>query len=548
MHITNFGGEVVSQTHRNAAVLYVRVSTDDQAEDPLNLENQEKRCRAYCAQRGLAVVEVFVDAGESARTNNRPKFQEMLRYCKAARGQVGYVVVENLSRFARNLLDQALAISVLNERGVCLRSTYESNIDETSAGKLATSLFGAINQFFSDSHSERQRDRALQHASAGRFLWCAPVGYVYERGKSGARIVRDPERAPFVARSFELMNTGVYKQVDALRIVTTEGFRTRAGRPPSIQTFQKMLRNPIYAGWIVLRKHPDFTPARGVHDPLISQETFDRVQAILDGRKPTLTTRKKFNPLLPLRHMVKCGVCGTPLTGALCKKIYPRYWCRKSQCRAVSLPKAKLEAEFVQLLARLRATDQTAAEFPKIAARVWEQKQGGAAREARRITAQLGDYKTRKRELIMMRTGGELTREEFEQANAELGVKVFELEEQQRALASNAATVESFVSFARLQLMDISKAWQIAGPDQRQRVQNLLFAQGLEYSPKSGFSNRHKCSLFYTIQKIGSSELNMVDLVGIEPTTSSMPWKRAPSCATGPLCGGKDCHHFRRVR
>ena len=80
----------------NGAVIYVRVSTDEQS-GPVNLLNQEKRCRDFCQQQGWPVVEVFTDPGESARTADRPEFQRMIRFCKAHRGEIGYVVVQDLS-------------------------------------------------------------------------------------------------------------------------------------------------------------------------------------------------------------------------------------------------------------------------------------------------------------------------------------------------------------------------------------------------------------------------------------------------------------------
>src|ERR1700730_8489521 len=130
----------------NGAVLYVRVSADEQAVGPLNLSNQEKRCREYCEQRGWTVMAVFTDPGESARSVDRPEFQRMLTYCKTHRREVRYVVVQDLSRFARNNQDQAQTISELGRIGVLLRSTYETNIDETAAGTLAANIFGTFNQ------------------------------------------------------------------------------------------------------------------------------------------------------------------------------------------------------------------------------------------------------------------------------------------------------------------------------------------------------------------------------------------------------------------
>src|SRR5438552_14470646 len=113
------------------AVIYIRVSTTEQADGPLNLANQERRCRDYCKQHGLEVVELFIDPGESARSTDRPAFQEMVAFCKKNRHRVDCVVVQDLSRFARNLQDQMRVMAELNNVGIVLRSVYEANIDES---------------------------------------------------------------------------------------------------------------------------------------------------------------------------------------------------------------------------------------------------------------------------------------------------------------------------------------------------------------------------------------------------------------------------------
>ncbi len=132
---------------RNGAVLYIRVSTEEQA-DPANLGNQEQRCRDYCKRHGLNVVEVFVDAGESAPDSRTAQYQRMLAFCREHRRKVGYVVVQDLSRFARDSGDQANGIVELKRSQILLRSVYEPNVDETAAGRLAANMLGAFNQYF----------------------------------------------------------------------------------------------------------------------------------------------------------------------------------------------------------------------------------------------------------------------------------------------------------------------------------------------------------------------------------------------------------------
>src|SRR5579862_8465605 len=221
---------------RSGAVIYVRVSTDEQADGPLNLANQEQKCRSFCAQKGLQVLIVFIDSGESARTSQRPEFQRMIAYCKVHRREVGHVVVQDLSRFARNNRDQAEFISELAGLGVKLCSVYEPNVDDTAAGKLAANIHGTFNQYFSDALSEKMKDRMRAAVLAGRFPWPAPIGSLNdEKATFGANIVPDPERAPLIRKAFEMIATGQYKKTEVLKTVTELGLRTRKGKTLSPQ-------------------------------------------------------------------------------------------------------------------------------------------------------------------------------------------------------------------------------------------------------------------------------------------------------------------------
>ena len=70
------------------AVLYARVSTTEQANQAYNLPTQERKLKDYCKQQGIELAKLFVDKGESARTVDRPKFQEMLEFCRQNRKKI----------------------------------------------------------------------------------------------------------------------------------------------------------------------------------------------------------------------------------------------------------------------------------------------------------------------------------------------------------------------------------------------------------------------------------------------------------------------------
>jgi hypothetical protein len=91
-----------------------------------------------------------------------------------------------------------------------------------------------------------------------------------------------------------------------------------------------------------------------------------------------------------------------------------------------------------------------------------------------------------------------------------------DLEEKLRSLASARATADSFVRFAELQLADFANIWRRANPEQRERVQNLLFQGGLDYSRELGFLNRSKSSLFCALQTIDFHKSRLVEATGVE--------------------------------
>ena len=186
------------------AVGYLRVSTLEQAAVNNSLPVQQSKFDAHCGRNDLTALESFVDK-QSGRNTERPAFQRMLTYCRKNKSRVKCVVVADLSRLARNVVDQGQTIAELSKQGIRLVSIDEPNIDGTAAGKLAGNILAAFNQFFSDSLSEKTRFRMQVGREAGRWLWVAPLGYLNDTATK--RVVIDPARAPLVTKAFELRGT-----------------------------------------------------------------------------------------------------------------------------------------------------------------------------------------------------------------------------------------------------------------------------------------------------------------------------------------------------
>ena len=130
------------------AVIYVRVSTKEQTEN-LSLPTQLRKCEEYCRYHGYEILERFHEEGESAKTTDRTELKKLLEFCRHQKGRVHFLVVYNLTRFARDKYDHFALRAHLQSLGISLRSATEP-IDDTSTGKLMEGVLAAFAQFDND--------------------------------------------------------------------------------------------------------------------------------------------------------------------------------------------------------------------------------------------------------------------------------------------------------------------------------------------------------------------------------------------------------------
>src|SRR2546425_6910355 len=211
------------------AVIYIRVSTKEQTEN-LSLPTQLRACEEYCRRQGYEVLERFREEGESAKTADRPELQRLLKYCRTNKGRVHFVVVFNLTRFAREKYDHFALRSYLKSLGISLRSATEP-IDDTATGKLMEGVLASFAQFDNDVRSDRTKAGMKAALEMGRWTFLAPIGYLNAPRSIGKSLIHDPERAPLVRRAFEEYATGRFTKEQLLKQVRTWRLTNRRGRP-----------------------------------------------------------------------------------------------------------------------------------------------------------------------------------------------------------------------------------------------------------------------------------------------------------------------------
>ena len=323
------------------AIIYIRVSTTEQAELGYSLKVQEDICRDYAKRNSYEILKLFIEKGESAKTTNRTELKKLLNYVNVKSNEIDFLIVFKLDRLTRNLLDYANLVNLLSKYGITLKSATES-ISQTPEGMLMQNIIASFSQYDNDQRSQRTRSGMVQAVKEGRWVWKAPLGYRFITKEGKSYLIPSEERF-IIEKIFTDFSHG-RKQYEIINDLKLLGFAI------SKQTLNKILAKPVYIGKI---KSVFFdVPISGLQEPIINETLFQNVQDILNRRTKSHYSKDTLEDF-PLRHFLKCPVCNGKLTGSWSKgrsKRYPYYHCTKKGCKFKSLKKEKVELLFTTCL------------------------------------------------------------------------------------------------------------------------------------------------------------------------------------------------------
>lgn len=289
--------------------IYLRVSTDEQAQQGFSIENQKRACTEYAQMRGFHVKEVFIDDGKSARTTDRQALQDMLDAISklSATNKVEAVIIYKIDRFARNVADFSKMFMEFKDRGIKLISVNEGDLTEGTS--LIPNIFASVAQWESEVNSQRTKDALMQKFREGWQPTPPPIGYRSVGGDRERKTCEpDPYEAPVIKQLFELYSTGNYSIYEVQQWLVEQNITSRNGTPLGHSVIHTILNNPFYHG--LIRWHGE--AKTGNHQPIISKDIYDTCQYVLAKHRNFLMRRRTHQFLL--RGFIYCSECGQRYT------------------------------------------------------------------------------------------------------------------------------------------------------------------------------------------------------------------------------------------
>jgi len=473
---------------KKIAVIYCRVSTKEQVDEGNSLVTQQKICQEYALKNGYEVIQVFIEQGESAKTQDRTQLQKLLSFCAIRRNKVNAVITYKIDRISRNTDDYSQIRILLKRYGVEIKSTSEY-FENTPAGRFMENIIANVAQFDNDVRTERSIGGMRDAMREGRYVWLVPTGF--DNTRIGGKATIAPNAlAPLVRRTFEEIAKNLSPVDEVRRIMTKKGLTTNKGKPISKGYFYRMMKNELYAGWIKKfgERH------KGHFEPIITDELFAQVQRVLTRRKHRGFEYQWENPDFPLRRFIS-HPSGKKLTGSWSQgrtKKYPYY---RYSIPGYEISKNELEGGFKDLLECFEFNDKNYSKFKLQVKENLLKKSEEKRKDAKRLEVHIEELKAKQGVIIQKNMQGIISNEVLRQQSVLIEKEICDTQIALQEIPNVGVDIQEALEYASEYLRKPSKVWQAAPFDVKWQLQWFQFPQGITFDGKK-FGTQEVSNLF----------------------------------------------------
>lgn len=216
---------------------YIRVSTTDQKDNGVSLDDQRTRIEAWCISQGHKLLNIYEDHKSGSNIKNRKAFNDAIEATKKDM----YFVVIKLDRFSRSLSDTVMVANKLKNRGATLVSITENFDTRSPIGKVVFAILASFAEFERDMIVKRTRDALRFKKEKGERLGSLPFGYKVDIDGDGKKLILDDDEQDIISTIHDLRCGGWSMQKIADQL-NADGLLTSKGKQWKYQYINNVLK------------------------------------------------------------------------------------------------------------------------------------------------------------------------------------------------------------------------------------------------------------------------------------------------------------------
>lgn len=521
----------------NIADLYIRVSTDEQADKGYSQRNQEEMLRKYCESHSIMIRNVIYE-DHSAKSFNRPQWKSLIQGLKKKKSNVNLILFTKWDRFSRNAGDAYQMINVLRGFGVepqAIEQPLDLSIPEN---KMMLAFYLAAPEVENDRRALNVFFGMRRARKEGRYMGLAPVAYINKTEENGKKYIAPLEPDASILRwAFEEIAKGIFNTEQIWKRAKEKGLKC------SKNAFWQVIRNPLYCGKIFIPQFKDEESrfVKGQHKAIISEELYYEVQDILDGRGRSYRPKVKTLDEFPMRGFLICPECEKLLTGSKSKgrtKYYSYYHCvgackHRTNAEIVNEAILKDLASFVPEIGDM-------AFYQELIIKEYLNKTNEVQFEKKEILLQIKDYEDRlshTRDLLATR---QIDADDYRDMKSQYSAKISMLESQLTRMNNDADNVQILIKRGVKRVFEIKEALKDGCLSEIRKDVGSIYPEKIVFEESKVRTARRNDFIQYINlinkklrqnkngTKVDFSTLSrQVGMTGFEPAASSSRTKRA---------------------
>ena len=484
------GSEALNLDISNNCVIYTRVSTKEQADNNLSLETQKKGCEAYVIKNRYSVLAYFGGTYESAATDERKEFQKMIAFAKKQKSKVNHIIVYSLERFSRTG-DNAIWLSrQLRELGISIISVTQPIDTSNPSGVLQQNILFLFGQYDNDLRKQKSMAGTKEKLMMG--IWCtkAPSGYDNVR-RNGDRFIEINATGKIIRKAFlwkaneECHNTEIIKRMAAL------GYKT------TLKFLGQILRNPFYCG-LLSHKALEGEMVQGKHEPLISKEIFlkaNEIKYCSTGSKHGVDFE-----YTPLKMFFKCDTCGEFLRGYQIKSKGLHYYKCDNKKKCSCNKNAKdLNILFKQILEEITLHEKYIPIYKLQMEMVFNNLNDDRDQVNGNFQKQILEINNKAERLEERFVNEEISVEIYQKFSLRFKDEMNAIKENLKECPINASNFDTGIRKSIRIASQLPSLWTSLDFFQKQRLQRLLFREGIYYNKQKGETRTTKINAVFSL-------------------------------------------------